>query len=613
MDLSDSTIDEQLCLLINKIVPSSRLDSSNLLDHAKKLYQIEDLEDADMIQTKIENMSSKIYTLVYKFFSAGKLTDESNLEECSKTKHTFGRLVGANHYLGRILKMNMISCNILDATYDYSQDVRPSDMECVNVFDFEKMTNFQKLLFGLRHKIKEKNLRKFGDMCMSLLKTDEGFNTRYWNETESIKDFCYQNTNSNSDFALWQCATNPAGNILSAISRLLDSEEGFTTVKKDRHLFSFKNGIYETENTIKGKWYKYNEKDMCVSYGAIQEDRVSCRYFPVKFTDCSDIENWYDIPTPHFQSIMEYQDFPEEVCKWMYILVIGRILYDVGEKDEWQVIPFLKGKAKSGKSTIVTKVCKEFYHPSDVGVLSNNIEKKFGLSAIIGKFLFIAPEIKNNLGLEQTEFQSMISGEEVQIAEKFKTSSTVKWTVPSVWAGNQGPNYSDNSGSISRRIVVFDFSKTVKHANTQLGSLLKDEIPLLIQKGNRAYLEAVAKYGTKDLWDNVLPAYFSKTSDELQEQTNGLASFLNSSFVEYSPDYFVPVSIFKETFNNFAKEGHLVTGRWTSDYYSNFFERKNITVSDIHPITKKRGNYCIGVRIVQNNHFGDDDDDELGD
>ena len=66
-----------------------------------------------------------------------------------------------------------------------------------------------------------------------------------------------------------------------------------------------------------------------------------------------------------------------------------------------QVIPYFKGVASSGKSTIVMRVCRGLYEPADVGVMSNNIERKFGLSALADKLLFVGPEIKGDCQIEQ--------------------------------------------------------------------------------------------------------------------------------------------------------------------------------------------------------------------
>ena len=49
------------------------------------------------------------------------------------------------------------------------------------------------------------------------------------------------------------------------------------------------------------------------------------------------IDNWYNIPTPYLQSILDFQfneqEEHEDICRWMYIL-IGRMLYDVGDLDD---------------------------------------------------------------------------------------------------------------------------------------------------------------------------------------------------------------------------------------------------------------------------------------
>jgi putative protein kinase ArgK-like GTPase of G3E family len=61
-----------------------------------------------------------------------------------------------------------------------------------------------------------------------------------------------------------------------------------------------------------------------------------------------------------------------EVQKWLFIMM-GRQLYEIGDLDDWQVLGYLLGMAGSGKSTILTKVVKLFYHSDDVGVISNNM------------------------------------------------------------------------------------------------------------------------------------------------------------------------------------------------------------------------------------------------
>ena len=83
--------------------------------------------------------------------------------------------------------------------------------------------------------------------------------------------------------------------------------------------------------------------------------------------------------------------------------------------------------AGAGKSTIIEKIIAKFYEDEDVKLLSNNIEKKFGLKPLTTAKLVIAPEIQADCSLEQTEWQLLTEGGTITPAEKNKNAETVKW------------------------------------------------------------------------------------------------------------------------------------------------------------------------------------------
>lgn len=228
-------------------------------------------------------------------------------------------------------------------------------------------------------------------------------------------------------------------------------------------------------------------------------------------------------------------------------------------------------------STILTKVVKLIYESCDVGVLSNNIEKKFGLSALSEKFMFVGPEIKGNLSLEQSEFQSLISGEDIQIAEKHKLAKSVVWKVPGFMAGNEVPSYTDNAGSVSRRLLVFKFDKKVQKGDTRLGKKLLKELPYIMQACNKAYHEAVNNLGETDIW-NCVPEYFKKTKEAMAENTNALTNFLKSDKVKMDSTLYVRERIFVQAFNEHCHANNLGNHKWSNDYYLGPFETFNIRV-----------------------------------
>ena len=259
------------------------------------------------------------------------------------------------------------------------------------------------------------------------------------------------------------------------------------------------------------------------------------------------------------------------------MLCHGRLCFDVGELDTWQVIPFFKGIARSGKSTLITKVFKKFYENEDVKTLSNNIEKKFGLSSIYDSFMFIAPEVKGDLALEQAEFQSIVSGEDVSIAVKNKQALSIEWKTPGVLGGNEVPNWKDNSGSVLRRILPWNFSRQVLEADPQLDGKLEQELPVILFKCVKAYIDYSNKYRDKDIW-NVVPEYFKTIQKQVAMVASSLIHFLESTNVEFGKEEYVPQNLFVAAFNTHCRANNLGQHKFHQDFYAGPFSSYKIEV-----------------------------------
>jgi hypothetical protein len=266
------------------------------------------------------------------------------------------------------------------------------------------------------------------------------------------------------------------------------------------------------------------------------------------------------------------------------------------------VIPFLKGIAKSGKSTIITKVFKKFYDSEDVRTLSNNVERKFGLSSIHDGFMFIAPEVKGDLCLEQAEFQSLVSGEDISIACKHKKAQSIEWKAPGILAGNEVPNWKDNSGSVLRRILPWNFGKQVMEADPYLDEKLEKELAAIHLKCIRAYLEYSQKYSEQDIW-NVVPKYFKVIQTQVAMVTNSLQNFLASEKVRYGPELFCLQKSFVERFNQHCTENNLGKIKFNQDMYAGPFSSRTLDVR-VEARTYKGQSYSatafiFGVELVE--------------
>jgi len=468
----------------------------------------------------------------------------------------------------------------------------------------ENSSPFQKCLLYSLDQTYNSGYRRYKGQCCEEIRTIEGYRTRAWRPKFTIEQFVYSLAQKDDLFEMWQNFTSRGSvfrDVIDNMSKCMDAQ--FPEITKRRHVWSFRNGVFVGKEWIPDRgvydcrFYPYESRE----FRCLDPTIIACKYFDQQFDDFSHIEKWQDIPTPFFDSVLKYQNFEDEVCNWAYVMG-GRLCYDVGELDGWQVIPFFKGIARSGKSTLITKVFKKFYENEDVGTLSNNIEKKFGLSAIKDSFMFIAPEVKGDLALEQAEFQSMVSGEDVSVAVKNKTAVSIEWNVPGVLGGNEVPNWKDNSGSVLRRILAWNFSKQVRDADPQLDEKLNRELPIILLKCVRAYLDYSNKFRDKDIW-NVVPEYFKKIQKQVAMVASTLHNFLESTNIIFGKDLFVPQKLFIQVFNQHCQANNLGRPKFNQDFYAGPFSSRDIEVRE-EVVTYKGRTYprqpiIYGVDVVE--------------
>ncbi|NBS68033.1 hypothetical protein EBT31_03845 [bacterium] len=488
---------------------------------------------------------------------------------------------------------------------------RYSSMETADSEKEKDLSPWQQLLLYLLHEAYLSKYKRYRDHCFREIKTADGKSTRAWEPVMEIAEFVFAKTQKECKYDMWRNLTSKgacAKDTINYLTTCMDIQ--FPDIKKNRHVWSFRNGIFigkywdEAEGIYKARFLDYESE----AFDRLDPTIVSCKYFDQYFDDKEG--DWYNIPTPHMQSVMDYQRFPEEVCRWLYVFC-GRLCFDVGEMDSWQIMPFLKGIAGTGKSTLITKVCKKFYESDDVKTLSNNIEKKFGLESIKDGFVFIAPEIKGDIQLEQAEFQSLVSGEDISVARKFKTAQSVTWKVPGIFGGNEMPGWKDNSGSILRRILVWNFGRQVVDADPTLDQKLDAELPLILQKCVKAYVEYAQKYKSVDIW-NAVPGYFKTIRQQVAMVTNVLQNFLNSEKLRFGPDLFCPQKLFIHSFNQHCQENNLGRHKFNPDFYAGPFSSKDLEVRTESMTYQGRAYiaqpFIFGVDVVQeaNLEFSED-------
>jgi len=588
---------KNLNVFVNKAIENFGLNG--------EMYTLEDLES---------NYKKCLYNVVYLQQSIVNFTNSE--EKFSEVNVTFNKIFESIDYACKILKMGAIIRNS-----HCSENAKTSDSLGILRFiepNVEANTSYQNLLLYLLDNIYMCGYQRYSDYLYEKILYN-GYFTHAWKEKMSIRKFIYEKTEYSQDYGQWRNITSCASNIRNATEFLENCKDPrIMDLKKDRHVFAFTNGIYHCNEKTKNEKGEIVYVDHFYEYGAeltksLDLDIVASKFFLQKFDNYDSIEDWYDIPTPHLQSIFDYQDFTPEVSKWIYAL-LGRLLFNLGELDNWQVALFLEGVAGSGKSTI-TKIVKKFYETVDVGVLSNNIEKTFGLSSLKDKLLFLAPEIKGDLRLEQSEFQLLIEGGDMQLPVKYKESCYIEWKIPGLFAGNEPPNYTDNSGSISRRLVVAKFHKKVCNKDSDLDRKLNSELPAIMKKCASAYLSAVNEYRGQDFWTS-LPEYFRDTQRDMAQNTHSLEHFLSSGKIVLGENEYCREKNFVQAFNDHCKECNLERHKFTTDYYLGVFGNYSIAVKKglklKYPNTPNspsyQGTFIFGVDLV--NDLGENDTED---
>jgi len=396
--------------------------------------------------------------------------------------------------------------------------------------------------------------------------------THAWEDKCDIKDIIRSFCSKESNYTMWLIMTE--GGIEPVYKYLLNCRDiEFPDLNVQRRVWSFNDGIYDATDD---RFYFYDSP--------IDDSIVSCKIIRQNFADVyyKNLVNGFappegprktydDLDTPYFDSIFTPQDWDPYMIKWMFAF-IGRLFYEVNERDSWQVIPFLKGIAGTGKSTVI-KVIQLMYDAKDVGVISNNVEKKFGLSSVFDKTIFIIPELKGDFALDQAEFQSLVTGEDVSFAVKHENPIVGRWVVPGIIAGNESARWEDKSGSISRRIVVLNFPNKIpaEMSDPNLFRNITTELPRIIRKSSLAYDEMVQLYGNSDIW-TALPARVREEKKKLQYSTNPLYAFMNSDRIEVDSEEYTLESIFISQLKIFANmKFPNISITFTEDFYSLIF------------------------------------------
>lgn len=461
--------------------------------------------------------------------------ENSNIQTSDNVEMTTQEVITLEDKLIRIMINIENSYNSVCGSYKQLMCNDPNSVELLLPVRFDKFITplelddlkpHQKFIKRILLECKNRQYRKVEGELYAPFFTDLGDFTRTYIHVGDTLQFVYDTVYpiTKNNIWMWSALTDKPG-IAKFCAEYLEKckDDCLPTLKRDRTKFSFKNGIFDASLNV---FYNYKE---CYGLGQF----VCANYIDLIFED-SKYSKWLEntqsplsIPTPNIQMILDSQCFSDEVCLWFYASM-GRMIFDIGDKDNWQYFPFCKGTAGSGKSSLL-KLVAQFYNATDIGNLMSEGQKNFSVEHIYKRFVFFCYDVDDKMNFSLTRWNQMVSGETIAIERKFKVPIQKNWTVPGGFAGNTYPPWVDQAGNVSRRMLIFLFRKVITKVDPRLDSKCKLELAAFMKKCITCYFSVLDKHGDKGIWDTgVLPEFFHETKRDMQSSTNPLQAFIHS-------------------------------------------------------------------------------------
>lgn len=236
------------------------------------------------------------------------------------------------------------------------------------------------------------------------------------------------------------------GNVKSKILNLKAILPIFVETENDGSIINVKNGLLD----IKTKELKTHTPEY-VSLAQIQVDYDETATCPT-WLQC--LEEWMNGDDEKDIKIKTLQHYSG---------------YCLTETTKFQKALFIVGDGNNGKSTYVDTISNMLGSTIVSHVSLSGLHKEFGLVELEGKNLNIIEEVSGNKLFESDILKKLISGEPVQVNEKFKSYRQFIPKAKYIFAVNRMPRIDDTSSGMERRILTVSFNNSFEgRENTNL-------------------------------------------------------------------------------------------------------------------------------------------------
>jgi hypothetical protein len=537
------------------------------------------------------------------------------------------RMLNDHTKAGRALKMkmnkisfamkmtfeNMVLIRMLQHMDDKSLRPMLEEMSPLTFFeeyDISKLKSHQKLLHFYFREAFVNFYKKDGECLYKPRYNRHGEFVYAYEYVMDIADFVYHSVFPLEERHYWfKCLTDSASNANHCINTLTKIKtEWIPDLLRNHDIHAFENGLFVISHN-KFYYYKKHANKPCVSN--LTGNLTAIRYHDLPF-DEKGMEaemrafktlTYMSIQLSSVHSILDTQGFSMEERQWILAL-LGRLLVPLGKMDNWSVFPYFLGVAGTGKSTCLRLVAS-MLEARDVGYLNNALQRTFALEGIYDKLLYMALDIDEKFELDQTTFQSMVCGEEVAVTRKHKKPLTKVWAIHGGFAGNKLPPWTDNGGSLSRRLVIIEYLRVVTKSDPNLFQKCLEQRDRFLKVTISAYHDMTQKYGDRNIKD-VLPAKFLQAEKTALKELNPLVTFISDcceidSEPEDKKTFVQPFKDFSRAYKDFCRQQNIKGKSLNYTTYSSAFAKFLARVVD--PVAGQRdpfgqtGKYILGFRL----------------
>jgi hypothetical protein len=290
---------------------------------------------------------------------------------------------------------------------------------------------------------------------------------------------------------------------------------------------------------------------------------------------------WLECDSEEIDQIYYCQNFTTH-DRFMIYACKGRLFFEVGEFDTYEMTLFFEGIGGCGKTTVMK--AEQAFWPSHLrGILSPNMQPQFGMSTVCKAKVVFCNEVSGDLSIVQEEWQTACSGEWGSYAVKFDDPVTMKWIAHMFWVGNGFPTKFKNlQGQVSRRLAGVLMAHPVTPRDGSIIKKIFAKLGALQRKQVLAYFEFIEINGSTDPMSvaNELPPAFAEYYRKSRRATDPIEDFLSEgTFLKLDPGEKMLLDDFKELYTQYRIKYDLGKAlRWSEASYRTPFNERGLFV-----------------------------------